>query len=170
MARKRKKRAAPRARRRGESVKVAELEQPVEPPTPAEEWSEVVDSFREMLQLESKTARRQAMRLMHALEREALAIFKVARRLGAPDYTPKDYDKLRAHYARSAISVHEADDDDDDEFGEERYVIYDDGGEFDDSEETMATDVQSGIDERRAHYRAMGRRAIVDIPPGRDWR
>jgi hypothetical protein len=68
-----------------------------------EERGLVVDSFREMLQLESKTARRQALRLMHALEREALAIFKVARRLEDPDVTPKDYDKLRAHHARSAI-------------------------------------------------------------------
>jgi hypothetical protein len=100
VTRKRKKRAAARAKRRREPV---ELEQPVEPPTPAEEWSEVVDSFREMLQLESKTARRQALRLMRALEGEALAIFKVARRLEDPAVTPKDYDKLRAHHARSAI-------------------------------------------------------------------
>ena len=42
-----------------------------------------------MLQLESKMARRQALRLMHALEREDLAIFKVARRLEDSDVTPK---------------------------------------------------------------------------------
>ncbi len=63
MARKRKKRATARARRRREPV---ELEQPVEPPTPAEEWGEVVEGFREMLQLESRTARRQVLRLMSA--------------------------------------------------------------------------------------------------------
>jgi hypothetical protein len=100
VARKRKKRAAARAKRRRTPV---ELEQPIEPPTPAEEWIEVVDSFREMLQLESKPARRHVLRIMHALEREALAIFKVARRLEDPAVTPKDYDKLRLHHARSAI-------------------------------------------------------------------
>ncbi|HEY5946503.1 MAG TPA: hypothetical protein VIV40_13470, partial [Kofleriaceae bacterium] len=78
-----------------------ELEQPVEPPTPAEEWSEVVDSFREMLQLESKTARRHVLRLMHALEREALAIFKVTRWLEDPPSCRRNYDKLRAHHART---------------------------------------------------------------------
>lgn len=65
MTRKRKKRAAARAKRRRERV---ELEQPIEPPPPAEAWSEVVDGFREMLQLESKTGPSQALRLMHALE------------------------------------------------------------------------------------------------------
>jgi len=40
---------------------------------------------------------------MHAFEREASRSSRVARRLEDPDVTPKDYDKLRAHHARSAI-------------------------------------------------------------------
>lgn len=38
------------------------------------------------------------------------------------------------------------------------------------AEETLTTDVQGNIDERRAHYRAMGRRVVIAVPPGRDWR
>lgn len=63
------------------------------------------------------------------------------------------------------ISVHEDDDDD-----EETYTISDDGGEFDDVAESSAPDVQGGIDERRTHYRALGRRVMLDVPAGRDWR
>jgi len=65
------------------------------------------------------------------------------------------------------IAVHE---DEDEETGKERYMISDDGGEFDDVEEDSAPDVQGDIDERRAHYRAMGRRVVIDAPPGRAWR
>lgn len=63
----------------------------------------MVDRFRDMLQLETRTARRQVRRLMLALDREALAIFKVARRLEDPGVTPKDPDKLRVHHGRSGI-------------------------------------------------------------------
>jgi len=63
----------------------------------------VVDTFRKMLPLEKMTERRQARSLMGALDREALAILKVARRLEDPDVTPGNYDKLRAHHGRSAI-------------------------------------------------------------------
>ena len=74
------------------------------------------------------------------------------------------------------ISVHEIIDDDDDEFeddddasAEDRYVISDDGGEFDDSEEMHVPDVQGAIDERRLHYRAMGKRVMLAAPSGRGW-
>ena len=65
---------------------------------------------------------------------------------------------------REVQAPDEEDDDDD-----ERYMIYDDGGEFDDSEETYTPDVQGDIDERRDHYRAMGRRVVLDAPAGRGW-
>jgi hypothetical protein len=65
------------------------------------------------------------------------------------------------------ISVHE---DADEETGEETCTISDDGGEFDDVEETSAPDVQGDIDERREHYRALGRRVVLDAPGGRGWR
>ena len=64
------------------------------------------------------------------------------------------------------ISVHEVDADEDDD---DRYMISDNGGEFDDSEETYAPDVQTDIDERRLHYRALGRRVVLDIPARMDW-
>jgi hypothetical protein len=64
------------------------------------------------------------------------------------------------------ISVHE---DADEDTGEETYTISDDGGEFDDVEETGAPDVQGDIDERRLHYREMGRRVVIDVPGGRGW-
>ncbi len=75
------------------------------------------------------------------------------------------------------ISVHEVPDDDEDEDedtdvdedDDPRYVISDDGGEFDDSEETYAPDVQGDIDERRLHYRAMGRDVTLTAPAGRGW-
>ena len=65
------------------------------------------------------------------------------------------------------ISVHE---DVDEEAGEESYTISDNGGEFDDVAETSVTDVQGNIDDRRAHYRAMGRRVVLDAPARMDWR
>jgi len=65
------------------------------------------------------------------------------------------------------ISVHE---DEDEETGEQRYTISDDGGEFDDVEEESAPDVQGDIDERREHYRAMGKKVALDVPEGRGWR
>jgi len=69
------------------------------------------------------------------------------------------------------IWVHQVDDEsDDDRSDDDEYVIGDDGGEFDDSEETTATEVQGDIDERRLHYRAMGRRVTLDVPEGRGWR
>jgi hypothetical protein len=84
VARKRRKpRAKPRGER-GEPVQAIGPVEPVEPPTPAEEWREVVDRFRDMLQLETKTARRQVRRLMLVLDREPLEIFKVARQLEDP--------------------------------------------------------------------------------------
>ena len=64
------------------------------------------------------------------------------------------------------ISVHEVDSDEDD--NDARYMISDDGGEFDDSEETYATDVQTDIDDRRLHYRALGRSVALDMPE-RGW-
>lgn len=64
------------------------------------------------------------------------------------------------------ISVHE---DVDEETGEESYTISDDGGEFDDVEETSAPDVQGDIEERRLHYRTLGRRVVLDVPGGRGW-
>ena len=70
------------------------------------------------------------------------------------------------------ISVHEVDDVDDDEEDngdDERYMISDDGGEWDDSEETSAPEVQGEIDDRREHYRALGRRVVLDVPSGRGW-
>jgi hypothetical protein len=74
------------------------------------------------------------------------------------------------------ISVHEVIDDDDDESendndesDEDRYMISDDGGEFDDSEETSGPDVQGDIDERRLHYRAIGKRVVLVVPEGRGW-
>jgi hypothetical protein len=100
---KHRRRAKPRAGRRGELVEAVGLEQPVEPPTPAEEWREAVDRFRELLQLETRTARRQVRRLMLALDREALMIFKVARQLEDPSVTPKNYDRLRVYHGRSGI-------------------------------------------------------------------
>lgn len=69
------------------------------------------------------------------------------------------------------ISVHEVSADEEDH-DDERYMIADDGGEFDDSEETDAPDapdVQGDIDDRRMHYRALGRRVILDVPDGRGW-
>ena len=69
------------------------------------------------------------------------------------------------------IWVHEVEvDDDADESDEDLYVIGDDGDEFDDSEETGAPDVQGDIDDRRAHYQAMGKRVVLDVPGGRGWR
>lgn len=51
------------------------------------------------------------------------------------------------------ISVHE---ETDDETGEERYIVHDDGGEFDPVEISEAHEVQGDVDERRAHYKALG--------------
>lgn len=65
------------------------------------------------------------------------------------------------------ISVHE---DEDEETGDETYTISDDGGEFDDVDEESWTDVQGDIDERRLHYRELGRRVVLDVPEGRGWR
>jgi len=68
------------------------------------------------------------------------------------------------------ISVHEVTtDDEDDDDDEDRYIISDNGDEFDDSEETYAPDVQGDIDERRWHYRALGRQVVLDVPAGRGW-
>jgi hypothetical protein len=64
------------------------------------------------------------------------------------------------------ISVHE---NDDDEADEETYTISDNGGEYDDVADSGASDVQGHIDERRAHYRALGRRIKLDVPAGRAW-
>ena len=66
------------------------------------------------------------------------------------------------------ISVHEVHADEDEE-DDERYMISDNGGEFDDSEETYAPDVQGDIDARRLHYRAMGRSVVLDVPARMDW-
>jgi hypothetical protein len=88
------------ARRRGEVTGAIELEPP---PRPAEAWSVVVAYFQRMSPLETETARRLIRRLMFALDREALAIFKVGRRLEDPDVTPRGYDKLRVHHGRAAI-------------------------------------------------------------------
>jgi hypothetical protein len=63
----------------------------------------VVDRFRDLLRLETRTARRQVRKLMLALDREALMIFKVARRLEAPGVTPKNYDRLRVYHGRAGI-------------------------------------------------------------------
>jgi hypothetical protein len=68
----------------------------------AERWGREVGYFLRMLPLESKTARRQVRRLMLALEQEALAIFKIARRL-EEDLEPPDFDCLRGRYGQSAI-------------------------------------------------------------------
>ncbi len=65
------------------------------------------------------------------------------------------------------ISVHE---DADEETGEDSYTISDDGGEFDDVEESSAPDVQGDIDERRSYYREKGRHVVLDVPEGRGWR
>jgi len=73
---------------------------------------------------------------------------------------------ILASNPRVTISVHE---NSDEETGEESYVISDDGGEFDDVEETCAPDVQDNIDERRDHYRAMDRGVVLDVPSGRGW-
>ena len=67
------------------------------------------------------------------------------------------------------ISVHEVHADEEDSDDDDRYMISDDGGEFDDSEETYAPDVQTDIDDRRLHYRALGRRVVLDMPE-RGWR
>lgn len=64
------------------------------------------------------------------------------------------------------ISVHE---ETDDETDEERFTISDDGGEFDDVEETSAPEVQGDIDDRRHHYRSLGRKVVLDVPAGRGW-
>ena len=66
-----------------------------------------------------------------------------------------------------SVHVHEVEVDDNDD--EDRYMISDDGGEFDDSEETYAPEVQGAIDDRRAHYRELGRRVVLDVPAGRGW-
>lgn len=67
------------------------------------------------------------------------------------------------------ISVHEVEVEDEDDDDDDRYMISDNGGEYDDSEETYAPDVQGEIDERRAHYNEMGRRVVLDAPAGRGW-
>jgi hypothetical protein len=67
------------------------------------------------------------------------------------------------------ISVHEIQTDEEDSDDDDRYMISDDGGEFDDSEETYAPDVQGDIDDRRWHYRALGRRIVLNVPDGRGW-
>ena len=36
-------------------------------------------------------------------------------------------------------------------------------------EETYAPDVQGDIDDRRWHYRVLGRRVVLDIPARMDW-
>lgn len=66
------------------------------------------------------------------------------------------------------ISVHQIIDDADDYSEEDRYIVSDDGGEYDDSEETSAPEVQGEIDERRWHYRALGRKSMLDVPE-RGW-
>ncbi|HSX23425.1 MAG TPA: hypothetical protein VLE97_11680 [Gaiellaceae bacterium] len=65
------------------------------------------------------------------------------------------------------ISVQESSDEESDE---ETYTISDDGGEFDDVEEENWTDVQGDVDERRLHYRALGRRVVLDAPGRLDLR
>lgn len=90
---------------------------------------------------------------------------------GARKKTPAQLDREIAEALTTGspvtISVHE---DEDEETGEDRYTISDDGGEFDDVEEDSAPDVQGDIDERRLHYRSMGRRVVIAASPGRDWR
>lgn len=100
MVKKRRKRSQRRTQRRTETEAVEPL---VESPAPAEEWRESLDYFMQMIPLESKTARRQVRRLMHALDQEALEILRIARRLEDPGFTPKDYDWLRRRYGRSEI-------------------------------------------------------------------
>ena len=60
------------------------------------------------------------------------------------------------------ISVHETDSEED--VLDESYVVSDDGGEFDDSEEIPAKDVQGAIDERRLYYRQLGRKVVLQAP------
>ena len=67
------------------------------------------------------------------------------------------------------ITVHALDPDNEDDDDDDAYVVSDDGGEFDDSEEMPATDVQGDVDERRHHYRAQGRRIVLHAPE-RGWR
>ena len=69
------------------------------------------------------------------------------------------------------ITVHalDPDDADDSDDADDAYVVSDDGGEFDDSEEMPATDVQGDVDERRHHYRVQGRRIVLHAPE-RGWR
>lgn len=38
-----------------------------------------------------------------------------------------------------------------------------------DTEEESEPDVQGDIDERRLHYRAMGRGVVIAVPGGRSW-
>jgi hypothetical protein len=61
-------------------------------------------------------------------------------------------------------------DDEDDRDHGENYTVSDDGDEFDDVCEIAMPDVQGDIDERRDYYQRQGRRVILNIPKGRDWR
>ncbi len=60
-------------------------------------------------------------------------------------------------------------DSDDDTDDEEHYTISDNGDEFDDAAEIAYADVQGDIDERRLHYRDLGRTIVLDAPAGRGW-
>lgn len=54
----------------------------IEPsPTPSRTWMDALRAFLELSRLESKKIRLQALRLVDALESEALGAFKIARRL-----------------------------------------------------------------------------------------
>lgn len=104
---------------------------------------------------------------------EVVEVWEVEHKYGAPiARLSRESEPVKKPTALAAgpavtISVHE---DADEETGEESYTISDDGGEFDDVEEDSAPDVQGDIDERRGHYRALGRRVVLDVPGGRGWR
>jgi hypothetical protein len=67
------------------------------------DWAEVMRTFTFFLALENKSDRRQVRRLIAALEREALEVFRIGWRLERPMLIPRNFEQLRTHFGRFAI-------------------------------------------------------------------
>lgn len=76
------KRGKPSRPSRSKTVVVERSAPKPEPPAPSPRiWADALQAFLELSKLEGKKIRLQALRLVEALESEALAVFKIARRL-----------------------------------------------------------------------------------------
>ena len=66
-------------------------------------WREVIKEFVGLLQLEKRKDRLRAEQLALALEQEALAVFKLARKAEDPEWVPYKWTKIRQRHERTQI-------------------------------------------------------------------